>query len=72
MLRNAKFSYNNLAHTITRVSPFFALYSYHSRIEHFIKEGVPKSEVSLVRERGEEMMEMRKTLEEQLLSAIKY
>jgi hypothetical protein len=72
MLSNAEFSYNNLAYAITRVSLFFTLYDYYLNIRHFIKEEVPKSDVLITRERGEEMIKMRKTLDEQLLSVAKY
>jgi len=72
MLGNAEFSYNNLAHAITGVSPFFALYSYHPNTGHFIKEEVPEGDILTARERGEEMVEMRKTLGEQLLNAAEY
>lgn len=72
MLGNAEFSYNNSAHATTGVSPFFALYGYHPNTGHFIEEEVPGGDVPTARERGEEMVEMRKTLGEQLLSAAEY
>jgi hypothetical protein len=64
MLDNAEFSYNNSTYAIIEVSSFFALYRYHPNIEYFIKEEVPKSNVLIVREREEEMVEIRKTLGE--------
>jgi hypothetical protein len=62
MLRNTQFLYNNLVHIIIGVSLFFTLYNYHLSIRHFIKEEVPKNDVLLAGERGEEIIIIHKTL----------
>jgi hypothetical protein len=72
MLNNTEFLYNNSIYTTTKVSPFFALYSYHLNTRHFIKKEVSKGDVLITRERGKEMIKIWKTLDKQLLSAIKY
>jgi endo-beta-N-acetylglucosaminidase D len=72
MLGNAEFSYNNSPHLITGVSPFYALYSFHSNIGYFINEEVSEGEVPTAQERVEEIMKMRKTLLKQLLNASEY
>jgi hypothetical protein len=72
MLGNVKFSYNNSSHSTTDVSSFYALYGFHPNIGHFINEEMLEGEVPIAQERVEEMIEMRKTLLEQLLSASEY
>jgi hypothetical protein len=62
MLKNTEFLYNNLVYIIISVSPFFVLYSYHLNIRLFIKEEVPKSNVLITREKGEEIVIMYKML----------
>jgi hypothetical protein len=57
---------------MTGVSPFYALYGFHPNIGHFINEEVLEREVPTAQERVEEMIEMRKTLLEQLLNASEY
>jgi hypothetical protein len=45
MLGNVEFSYNNSPHLMTGVSPFYALYGFHSNTGHFINEEVLRGEV---------------------------
>jgi hypothetical protein len=72
MLGNVEFSYNNSPHLMIDVSSFYALYGFHPNIGHFINKEVLKKEVPTAQERVKEMMEMKKTLLEQLLSASEY
>jgi hypothetical protein len=72
MLRNIEFLYNNSIYIIIDVSLFFILYSYYLNIGLFIKEEVLKSNVPIVRERGEEIMIIHKMLSKQLLTTGEY
>jgi hypothetical protein len=72
MLGNVEFSYNNSSHLMIDISSFYALYGFHLNIGHFINEEVLRGEVSIAQERVKKMIEMRKTLLKQLLSANEY
>jgi hypothetical protein len=72
MLDNAEFLYNNSPHLIIGVSSFYALYSFHLNIDHFINKEVLEGEVLTAQERVKEMMKIRKTLLKQLLNASEY
>jgi hypothetical protein len=62
MLKNTEFLYNNSVYIIISVSLFFTLYNYYLNAELFIKKEVLKSDVLIAKERGEEIMIIRKIL----------
>jgi hypothetical protein len=57
---------------MTGVSSFYTLYGFHFNTGHFINKEMLKREVLIAQKRVEEMIEMRKTLLKQLLSASEY
>src|SRR5437773_11095509 len=69
MLPAAEYAYNNSTHTVTGVSPFYALYSINPELAWDVGGDNPQGEAPPAREHAEQMIAIRELLQECLQTA---
>src|SRR5204863_9253689 len=65
----AEYAYNNSTHTVTGVSPFYALYGINPELVWDVGGDNPKGEAPAACERAEQMIAIRELLQEHLRTA---
>jgi transposase InsO family protein len=68
----AEFTYNNLEHSSTGMTPFYVLYGYHPEFSWDVSMDPPGGEVPSAKERIEALLEERSLLEERWQQAVEY
>jgi hypothetical protein len=69
LLSHAEFAYNNSVHASTRVSPFFALYGFHPRVDINVEDNIPGGEVPTAVERAKQIAQIREESAQRLRQA---
>jgi hypothetical protein len=67
-----KFIYNNSVYSTTDISPFFAIYDFHSNISLSVKDDYLKKEMSAVKKKAEEFKHEGKKLAKRWRHAIEF
>ena len=66
----AEFTYNNSMHSITGISPFYALYGFHPSIELHVEDNVPEGGAPAAQERVQRIQVEREALEKRWQEAV--